>query len=68
MSKLAVLINDELVFDFDREISFADEQLTFLKEEASIKESMGSIELFKIVRIQSNIISNALLNLETLFK
>jgi len=30
MNKLAVLINNEVVFEYDREISFADEQLSFL--------------------------------------
>jgi hypothetical protein len=30
MRKLVVLINNEVVFDYDREISFAEEQLAFL--------------------------------------
>jgi len=29
MNKLAVLINNEIVFEFDRELSFADQQLAF---------------------------------------
>ena len=30
MNKLAVLINNEIVFEFDRELTFADQQLVFL--------------------------------------
>ena len=30
MNKLAVLINNEFVFEFDRELTFADQQLAFL--------------------------------------
>ena len=30
MNKLAVIINNEVVFDFDRELTFEDQQLAFL--------------------------------------
>ncbi len=30
MNMLSVLINNEIVFEFNRELSFADEQLVFL--------------------------------------
>lgn len=30
MNKLAVFVNNEIVFEFDREISFEDQQLAFL--------------------------------------
>ncbi|MBE9564274.1 MAG: hypothetical protein IMF17_03435 [Proteobacteria bacterium] len=30
MNMLSVLINNEIVFEFDRELTFADEQLAFL--------------------------------------
>ena len=39
MNKLAVLINNEIVFEFDRELSFADQQLAFLDKMDSDMDS-----------------------------
>ena len=39
MNKLAVLVNDELVFEFDRKLNFDEQQLVFLDKMDSDMES-----------------------------
>jgi len=39
MNKLAILVNDEIVFEFDRDLIFEDQQLAFLDQMDSDMES-----------------------------